>query len=149
MSASNNQMDVEANGSRRAPEGGRVSGEHHAETFAEDINPDTPDEGRHQGGLQRPSAEDADADGDLDQPEDGNPHGRLVVEEVRHVADRRTDERRLTGRHRPDHRRDELGLEQIRLKLEDPVEDPAHTQGDLQSPLIHVESCRDRRCRNR
>ena len=97
--------------------------------------------------LHRPPEQHGGADGDLNQSEDCYRHGRLVRKEIRHVIDGRRDQRRLANGHGPDHVVDEDGLELCRLELQQTVEDPDHTQCDLQCPAIHVQTCRNRMMR--
>ena len=139
------EEDVEADGARRAGQRRRVPGEHAAEPLAEPVDADAPDDRREQRWLGRAAEEEADADQQFDEAEKDDPRRHLVAEEVGHVGDRRRDDRRLAGRHRPDDHVDEARAEHLRLELERAVHDPDEPQDDLDRPPVDPETGGQRR----
>ena len=106
----------------------RLPGQHHAEPLAEEVEARAPYERGHERRLHGPPEEQSDSDGDLNDAEEGNPERRPVGEQVGRVVDGRVDQARLAGGHRPDDFRDERGLEEVRLELQQPVDDPDRTE---------------------
>ena len=133
------EKHVEADCTGRPLQRRHPPGQHHSEPLAEEVDTRAPYERGHQRRLNdrrknnpTPMA--------ISITRRGQPRAwSLVRQQIRRVVDGRVDQARLASGHRPDDFRDERGLEDVRLELQEPVDDPDHTERALQCALAHVQ----------
>ena len=119
----------------RRPPAPAVPVEDHAQPLAEDPNPGGPGERQDQGRLDRRAVEQAHADEELDQREEGVPHRDVGGDEVPDVGDEVADDEGLALGVGQDVGLDEAAAEHERLELQGGIEDPEEAQDDLQDAL--------------
>ena len=122
---------VEQGRAGRAAQGRGVAGQQHAEALAHRPHPEGPDEGDHQGRLDRLADQQTGPDQQLHAGEQRVHQGRLHRHEVGHMGDGARHGAGLPlGRGHDDHV-GEARPEHLGLELQEAVEQPHHAQPDL------------------